>query len=169
MSLIISFDLGFKNMGMCVLNDNYDNYCIVEWQNLKIDSSSVREIVNVLEIWISLLCTAQEDNVTVVLERQPWYNRKTSRLLVIMETYFTVTRPSFNIVKVLSNSKWKFLGMPVPTSYNNRKRDAIIACQKQMEIYEPKDSKWKVWFDKERKRDDLADCYLQGLVLRNRK
>ena len=37
--MIISFDLGFKNLGMCVLDKQYH---ILEWKNLKIDSSKIK-------------------------------------------------------------------------------------------------------------------------------
>ena len=162
--MIISFDLGFKNLGMCVLDKQYH---ILEWKNLKIDSSKIKEIISVLDIWISLVIEKKnnkDEEIIIVLENQPYYNRKTSRLLVIMETFFIVAYPLFVIQKKSSNSKWKFLQKNVPSLYTERKKQCVLACMEQLDIYETQESKWKDWFCTQNKKDDLADCYLQGLT-----
>lgn len=47
------------------------------------------------------------------------------------------------------------------TTYNERKKKGIEIVHNKL-IDEKKD-KWKLFFTKHKKKDDLADCYLQGL------
>ena len=46
-------------------------------------------------------------------------------------------------------------------------KQCVLACMEQLDIYETQESKWKDWFCTQNKKDDLADCYIQGLTLRN--
>ena len=89
--MLLSFDLGLKHMGACAIEDDGK---IVSWIILRPKSPSVRDIVLELDAWIS--CVNNESESTrIILERQPWTNRKMTRLFVIMETYLTVSFPSF--------------------------------------------------------------------------
>ena len=158
--MLLSFDLGLKHMGACAIEDDGK---IVSWIILRPKSPSVRDIVFELDAWIS--CVNNESESTrIILERQPWTNRKMTRLFVIMETYLTVSFPSFKIKTIASNMKWKFLMRDVPSTYNERKRESIKSCENLLTIDE-KNKVWLEWFLSQEKKDDLADAYIQGLVM----
>ena len=157
--MLFSFDLGIKNMGACALQNNGE---IISWELMQINSTKISDIILSLDSWIScVLYNNTEIPVQVVLEHQPWRNRKTVRLLVIMETFFTVAYPSFILKKVMSNSKWKFLNMTVPDTYNERKRKIVEVCINKLS---QTNTKWLEWYTIQNKKDDLADAYVQGLV-----
>ena len=155
--MILSFDLGIKNMGACALNDECE---IIEWTLLTLDSKKISDVVLCLDTWISCTLVDNEKNVIVVLECQPWKNHQTTRLFTVMETYFTVAYPSFVIRKVCSNSKWKYLNRAVPSSYHERKHQIVEHCKRIIH-----DSEWLDWFESQIKKDDLADAYVQALYV----
>ena len=160
--MLLSFDLGIKNMGACALKNNGE---IVAWELLNINSTKISDIVISLDSWIScVLSQCTERPIQIVLERQPWRNRKTTRLLVIMETFFTVAYPSFILNKVLSNNKWKYINMIVPVTYNERKSKIVDICKSKLSQSND-NNKWLEWYNEQQKKDDLADAYIQALVI----
>ena len=46
------------------------------------------------------------------------------------------------------------------SSYAERKKEGILLCKKKIEEF---NDEWKDFFEKSKKKDDLSDCYLQGL------
>ena len=160
--MILSFDLGLKHMGVCVLDESNR---IFAWTVLNIETSKISDITLVLDSYMSCVrCDYDESKeVHVVLECQPHWNRKMSRLFVIMETYFTVAFPSFIIQRMFSNTKWKLLNVPIPKTYRDRKHDILSVCMDNIRTYE-QNEKWLKWFESQNKQDDLADAYVQGLV-----
>ena len=160
--MILSFDLGLKNMGGGVLDESNR---IFAWTVLNVETSKIADITLALDSLISCVRSDYDESreVHVVLECQPHRNRKMSRLFVIMETYFTVAFPSFIIQRMFSNTKWKLLNVPIPKTYRDRKHDIVNVCTDNMRSYEP-NLKWLTWFESQNKRDDLADAYVQGLV-----
>ena len=160
--MLLSFDLGIKNMGACALKNNGE---IVAWELININSTKISDIVLSLDSWIScVLSNNTEIPIQVVLERQPWRNRKTTRLLVMMETFFTVAYPAFIVNKVLSNNKWKYINMIVPDTYNERKSRIIDVCKYKLSQSHD-NNKWLEWYCAQQKKDDLADAYVQALAL----
>ncbi len=62
-----------------------------------------------------------------------------------------------NVVPVNSNNKLKdFLGNK-KTTYDERKKESIIITRKLI-----KNTNWNQHFEKHKKKDDLADCFLQA-------
>ena len=159
--MLLSFDLGLKNMGACALNENGD---IIAWNILNLKSLNIKDITLELDTWISCINIESIEQVRVILERQPWKNYKMTTLLIIMETYFTVAFPSYKIYKVGSNNKWKYLNKNVPLTYHERKRQIIKDCQ--ILLNESKNNNhWINWFQSQEKKDDLADSYIQCLFI----
>ena len=85
--MILSFDPGTFFMGVCALHTNGQ---IVDWTVWnKMDH--IQDLVLTLDVWMSLIidhCTDDKKQFTVVIERQPPRNRKTNRIVTILETYF---------------------------------------------------------------------------------
>jgi len=166
--MILSFDLGLKNMGACAIDESTLN--IIAWDVLQ-TSQRTEDIVTTLDTWISCIKSDNEIdesvNFTVVLERQPWKNNTTRRLYIIMETYFRIVFPSYKIRGVMSNYKWKILGKCVPKTYTERKKEIVNICQNELNKSQSSvNNEWNVWFMKQPKKDDLADAYVQGICCR---
>ena len=158
--MILSFDLGLKNMGACALDKNNQ---IVSWTILNIQSIEINNIVLALDTWISCVCDHSE-NIVFVLERQPYRNHKMTKLSIIMHTYFKVAFPSYKVYQVSSNMKWKYLKREVPQTYHLRKNEAIKACTNELHLHES-NTNWSQWFHSQPKQDDLADAYIQALYI----
>ena len=62
-----------------------------------------------------------------------------------------------NVVPVNSNNKLKdFLGNK-KTTYDERKKESVVITRKLIE-----NTIWNQHFEKHKKKDDLADCFLQA-------
>ena len=74
-----------------------------------------------------------------------------------------------NIIAVNSINKLKdFLGNK-KTTYSERKKEGIKICRECIVKKYDNDHKWNIHFDKHKKKDDLADCFLQCLWFINNK
>jgi len=162
---ILSFDPGILNMGVCALNKEGHLIDWNVWKNIK----KVHEIIAHLEIWMSLIIdTLNENNETsfiVVIERQPVRNRRTNRINIILETYFnTAWKQNCKHIRFInSNTKWlSLLQRPVPKTYTERKKESV---RETRNILNTSEKEWIPFFDSFKKQDDLADAYLQGLVI----
>ena len=158
--MILSFDLGLKHMGVCAIQRDGK---IHSWTVLTPKSDSISDIKTELDSWITCFLTDNEA-ITVVLERQPWKNHKMTRLLIVMETYLNVAFPFFKVYKISSNTKWNFLKRSVPRTYYERKCEIIKVCEKMLKE-DPENNQWFDWFVCQEKKDDLADAYIQSLVI----
>ena len=87
-------------------------------------------------------------------------NYKRTRLFVVMETYFCIAFPFFQINRIYSNLKWKYLKKAVPSSYFERKREVVSITE---QLLKEENTKWFEWFLLQDKKDDLADAYIQSL------
>ena len=171
--MILSFDLGLKNMGACALDDSTLN--IIAWDVLQ-TSQRIEDIITTLDTWIScvknLNCENEFDRTvhgSVFLERQPWKNNRTRRLYIIMETYFRVVFPSYKVHGVMSNYKWKRLGKCVPKRYSKHKKEIVNVCENELNNSQSQtNAEWYAWFMNQPKKDDLADAYIQAICCVNR-
>ena len=158
--MLLSFDLGLKHMGACAIDRGGK---IHSWVILTPKSDCISDIKTELDTWISCFLVEHED-IAVILERQPWKNYKMTRLFVIMETYINVAFPRFKVFKVSSNTKWNYLKRSVPPTYYERKREIITVCEKMLKENTENET-WLEWFRSQEKKDDLADAYIQSLVI----
>ena len=99
----------------------------------------------------------------VIVENQigPLANRMKTIQGMVMQHFIEQDVP--NILEIAASNKLKtFLDTGEKTTYNQRKRLSIEITDKQL-----KDSKlfhtWREFFISHKKKDDLADSFLQGL------
>ena len=111
-----------------------------------------------------------EDSLTVLIEQQPKINAKMRVIEGFLFMYFTRKKMegASNIKKIISYSpKYKlkcYTGEPIvlkcKEGYYKRKRLSIEHCTRLITEDAPE---WKKLFEGSKKKDDLSDCYLQGL------
>ena len=165
----VSIDIGWRNLSYCVLNVTESDYNIEQWEIF--DLMPIENEINInttcLEDLIKLCAPKITDfielflnqNIEIAyLELQPLgpmaRNIKTKTLSHILQTLFIAK--NINVEFISPNKKLK--GMERGNSYVANKKFAI---QKVQELLS--ENIWLEKFNEHRKKDDLADAFLQGL------
>jgi hypothetical protein len=145
---VLSIDIGSRNFAYCLL----DNDIIVRWNLITLNENIVRCLDNEhFEL---------TDDTIVVIEQQPQNNPKMRVVSARIETYFTCRYPQCVIKKYKSMDKFKVLSLTHMNelhTYYGRKKLSIEHCRTVV----PSD--WLPFFESYKKKDDLSDCYLQGV------
>lgn len=173
---IISFDVGIINLAYTIINIDTDetNIEMIEWENLDIRGMNVG--VSASKICLNSLCEGliQEMNDNI-LSRDEYYDiilienqigPKAQRMKVIQHyiaMFFMMNGySSDNIINYSSSNKLSLFDLKKSKNYNeNKKRSRNIVkeiCNGDncFNVYKDK-------FNKSKKKDDLADCFLQCL------
>jgi len=136
---------------------------IIETNASKVDLVTIGR--NMMHQWDSVLC--KEDGIEkVIIENQisPIANRMKTIQGMIAQ-YFIMRYENIDIVFVNASNKLKTLSQDEKESsgskmtYNERKKRGI---EKTLE-YIKKNDKWQSYFKQHKKKDDLADSFLQGM------
>lgn len=95
----------------------------------------------------------------VCIENQISHLANRMKTLQGMITQYFIMISECAVEFVSSINKLKELNMESST-YAERKKEGIILCRSKIADY---NAEWCGFFDKSKKKDDLSDCYLQGL------
>lgn len=151
----MSFDIGILHLGMCTVDENMQ---ILEWKMMTLPSKNIKDIIRLLKTdidYTNIKC--------IFIERQPRINMKMQRISIIFETFFTIEHPSIKIKTIPAWQKWKWLNIEDTSSlssYYKRKQCAIRICSELL-LLDKNSSSWITFFNNQKKKDDLADSYLQ--------
>jgi hypothetical protein len=130
------------------------------------DTSLVSLSINLMHMLDELLKGIKID--CVLIENQISKIASTMKTIQGMITQYFVMTHVENIHYISSYNKLKmFIESKKNYSYKERK-DLGIQCA-QKEVIETQENKWLELFQKHKKKDDLADCFLQGLWYINMK
>ena len=168
MPYILSFDIGIRNLAYCYSQDEN----IIDWNVFDIKGDTVTDTC---EKCIKILYeTFNDDPIDqVLIENQPAQKNPTMKTIqIVVYSFFAyqkVIGPKViaNINFVSANRKNKFadkfkIDIECKTKYQKNKKTAV-ACTKQL----MEGTKWEEHFNKHKKKDDLADSYLQTLAFIN--
>jgi len=82
----------------------------------------------------------------------------------MLAQYFIMKNGNVEIEFISASNKLKGLNVDnIQLDYKGRKKMGVSCCLKMI------DSSWKLFFEKHKKKDDLADCFLQGIWYINNK
>ena len=103
------------------------------------------------------------DVMHVLIENQisPIANRMKT-LQGMLTEYFIIRFPNTKIHNISSSNKLRSLGKTKET-YAQHKTAAVTLCRESLQ------GRWLEWFDSFKKKDDLADSYLQGIWFTEKK
>ena len=109
------------------------------------------------------------DNVIIENQISPIANRMKTIQGMLMQ-YFIMSYENINIETLSSSGKLKGfekMNTDLSSEYKQHKKDAIFYCNKYLEkdLYKS----WTHFFREHNKKDDLADCFLQGIWYFNNK
>lgn len=163
--LVLSFDIGIKNLAYCLLDINKNEFSILDWNVLnctttKHTTDTVKEIITQLNSLEYLLETD-----LILIEKQPSCNPKMRIINSCIYMYFMVKTIDNNLkTKIINYSpkhKLKCCNITMPkttkSQYSHNKKLAVEHTKHFI-----KDTNWINYFLKMSKKDDLADCFLQA-------
>lgn len=159
----LSFDVGMKNLAYCVIESEK----IIAWDIITVPTSYNETLcINLVKELDEIPSMLDVDQV--VIEKQPAKNNKMRIMEHLLTSYFVIKgindkEKSMRKVKVYS-AKFKLGTSTVrgKQNYSARKKLAVTRCAEflsrstQEEYYISK-------FNNSKKKDDLADCFLQAL------
>lgn len=135
-------------------------------KKVKASDISLVEIARIMTTKLDRLLENHLDNIgTVIIENQisPIATRMTS-IQGMLTQYFIMKKPTQEIQYISAKNKLKEFDVQ-KDCYADRKKSGIEICQTQLldPTHSPCNSDWRIFFSKHKKKDDLADCYLQGV------
>ena len=163
MSLLLSIDVGIKNLAMCLVNT--DTKKIVEWDVSGVPPQHkdgvfvcMRDHLRARE-W-----TLSAD--TVVIEKQPDKNRGMRSVQDFLHAYFVIN----DRTTVIWDARHKVPDVvgPGKAMYTKRKKVSIERVHEHLKT-ESVNAHWLTHFEESKKKDDLSDTYLQALSYINRR
>ena len=156
--LILSFDIGIKNLAYCLIDS--DDKCILDW-NI-IDCSDSNETLKMIKELDSLDYLRNAD--MILLEKQPSFNPKMRTMSTAIYVYF--------ILRIQHEQKRMVKIMFYPAKYKLKCCDVQIIHKSLNKYRQNKNlgiehtrfllKSHKNFFENNKKKDDLADCFLQA-------
>lgn len=157
--ILLSFDIGIKNLAYCMI-DTIDG-SILDWH--VIDCSDKNEILRAIQELDALPHLLDSD--IVLLEKQPSFNPKMRNMSTAIYVYFVLriqheqNRP-INILFYPAKYKLKCCEVNIEhktkSKYRQNKNLGIVHTRHLLKSHND-------FFEKHKKKDDLADCYLQAI------
>lgn len=159
---IVSFDVGVKNLAYCAMRDDGT---IEAWEVYGMDPSTTREpeklcpeVARTLdERWP----TAFRDADVVVVERQPGKNRKMKTMEAYLHMYFAVRNKRVVLFSPAKKLEGEDAGMHGKSKYHLRKKTSVGLAEVDLSV---RNAAFADFFKNSKKKDDLADCFMQGLA-----
>tara|TARA_R110002074_G_scaffold122218_2_gene256864 strand:+ start:8200 stop:8898 length:699 start_codon:yes stop_codon:yes gene_type:complete len=163
MSLLLSIDVGIKNLAMCLIHSTSGE--IVEW-----------DVSGVPPGHADGLFVCMRDHLrerpwtlnakTVLIEKQPDKNRGMKGVQNFLHAYFVIHDKD----TIIYDARHKVPDVcgPGKAMYQKRKKVAIERTHEHLKNEEI-NKNWLPQFESSKKKDDLADTYLQAMSYINRR
>src|SRR5210317_1556520 len=163
--MILSIDVGIRNLAMCLLDENSGNI-VREWD---VDGVPPQHEDGV---YVSLRKHLDErpwvlTANTILIEKQPERNKKMISVMHFLHAYFIIKCPDAETILYDARHKIPDVAGPGKAQYNKRKKVSIERCEafiRQDDV----NAHWLDTFIKSKKKDDLADTVMQALSFVNR-
>lgn len=157
--ILLSFDIGIKNLAYCML-DTTDK-TILDWNIIDCsDKNETLKAIKELDSLPHLLCSD-----IILLEKQPSFNPKMRTMSTAIYVYFIlrIQHEQNRLIKILfyaAKYKLKCCDIQIEhktkSKYRQNKNLGIEHTRHLLLTH-------KNFFESNKKKDDLADCYLQGI------
>ena len=183
--IIISFDVGIKNLAFCIMDyekkiHRWENLCIVP-EEKKCKEIKIDKLIN------SILRSLDKNfyslqNVSIIfIENQPsMKNPVMKSVQTVIHSFFEYSKIKnnynyeINLVSATSKLKIDFFSYPekilsMKNKYLQKKKKSIFLCEKLLKEMVFNESFFE-FFQKSKKKDDLADAFLYIIYyLQNKK
>ena len=159
--MLLSIDCGIKNLAMCLIDQKTRR--ISHWDVSGVPPKHADGLFPCLvrhlneKPWIL-------DATTVIIEKQPDRNRSMKGVENLLHTYFLVKEKDVTIWD--ARHKVPDVAGPGKARYAERKKTSI---ERARAFIVETNQEWVTFFDKHKKKDDLADTVMQALSFINKK
>ena len=156
--MIISIDVGIKNLAMCFIDS--DTKRIIEWEVASVPSERQGGLLPALKEHLDRREWLR-DAKTVVIERQPDRNKKMKAIEHYLHGFFC----GRGLDTIVFDAKYKIPDVVGPgrKQYIKRKNTAIERAREWVTT-NSLNSSWLDFFNNHKKKDDLADTVMQALA-----
>ena len=161
--MLLSIDVGIRNLAMCLIDE--ENQKISDWDVSGVPPEhedglfvSLRDHLD-KKPWV---LTAK----VILIEKQPGQNKKMKSVENFLHSYFIIKLKDSETIIYDARHKVPDVVGSGKALYRLRKQTAIIRCEEMITNGINKD--WLELFKKSKKKDDLADTYLQAISYINR-
>ena len=187
MSKYLSFDIGIKNLAYCLLevddSTEYRNIKILEWGVMDLAQGQKVKELDLMTIHSRMIdalyscdfLNSNSDINTAILENQPCLMNPTMKSVQILLFASLWMRKEDGVIDIgkmamfSARNKLEAYDGPeidfshIKTKYTRTKK-LSIAYTKYMLVESEQSHEMKELFENSKKKDDLADAYLQGLT-----
>lgn len=159
-NVVLSFDIGKRNFAYCQVKCNNGECCIERWNNIDLRGETTEECTAACVALLKECMRSLPDNhnTYVLIERQLPQNISCMCLSHAVFAFFLSRFQDVNVSFINAQDK------PLMSFGNARKAEAIKVVKRYLDATTSRHSNFKVWFDSQKKKDDLADCLLQILA-----
>jgi len=157
MSLLLSIDVGIRNLAMCLMDQNDKR--IVQWDVSGVPPQHQDGLFPCLrdhlddKPWVL-------DAEVVLIEKQPNKNRGMGAVQNFLHAYFVIHKK--NTIIYDARHKVPDVCGPGKAMYKKRKQTAIDRTHEHLKTPDSINAPWLPMFEGSKKKDDLADTFLQG-------
>ena len=193
MKRILSFDIGIKNLAFCDFTYAHSSFVIHDWQSIDISIPDKKYDLNTLTPQLlsklSSLFSCVDIFDHIVIENQPaLVNPVMKSIQMIIFTFFHMKRGdnigAIHLVSACHKTKklktswvfkddhdvhneWERLLEQKKPKYVFNKSMSIYLCRRILQnetLFPSENASFKTYFETHKKKDDLADSFLQGLA-----
>jgi hypothetical protein len=163
----LSIDVGYKTMAICKLDSNRH---ISRWEVIDLSRNSAGntkgDIVDACLIWLMDDTELLEKTEQVVIETQPRFNPTMMRLSHTVAAYVQLwalqTGSAIEVSFCPASRKNAYLcralGLKRTSTYSENKKRSVTYVSSALP------DEWKKYFESHKKKDDLADCFVQAIL-----
>jgi hypothetical protein len=164
--MILSIDVGIKNLALCLLDEKAGNL-VREWDVDGIPPQHTDGVYVSMRDHLDARPWVLTADV-ILIEKQPERNKKMVSVMHFLYSYFIIKCPRAETILYDARHKIPDVAGPGKAQYNKRKKVSVERCE--LFIREgTTNAHWLQTFLKSKKKDDLADTVMQALSFVNRK
>ena len=161
--MLLSIDVGIKNLAMCLIDEK--TQIIDEWDVSGVPPEHKDGLYPCLRRHLDEKPWVLTPKI-ILIEKQPGQNKKMKSVENFLHAYFIIKLPESETIIYDARHKVPDVAGSGKARYRQRKQTAINRCAEMLE--NGVNAKWNPLFKKSKKKDDLADTYLQALSFINR-